>query len=304
MSTSSVMTVTDQRTGTWLGLAADYVELTKPRILLMVLITVGIAGLAATQGQVGMMQLFNAVLATGLVAASASAMNQWLERFSDARMPRTANRPLPAGRLSPTQVLVFGLLTVVVGLFYLEITCGGVATAFAALTWFLYVCVYTPMKTRTWLNTAVGAIPGALPVLIGWTATGASLDTRAWALFLVVFLWQFPHFMAIAWLYRKQYAEAEMPMLPVVDSTGWSAGIHAVVGAVLMLFASLWPLETWQASSIYLIGSLILGVVMVGFAISFFRHRNDLTARRLLRISLIYLPIQLALATMLNLGLI
>ncbi|MDG2382905.1 MAG: heme o synthase [Pirellulaceae bacterium] len=304
MSTSSVMTVTDQRTGTWLGLAADYVELTKPRILLMVLITVGIAGLAATRGQVSVLQLLNAVVATGLVAASASTMNQWMERSSDARMARTANRPLPSGRLSSTQVIVFGLLTGVAGLSYLAIACGGVPTAFAALTWFLYVCVYTPMKTRTWLNTAVGAIPGALPVLIGWTATGSSLDSRAWTLFFLVFLWQFPHFMAIAWLYRKQYAEAKMPMLPVVDATGRSAGLHAVVGAVLMLLVSLYPFEIWQTSPTYLIASLFLGSAMVVFAIRFSCHRNDLTARRLLRVSLVYLPIQLALATILNLGLI
>jgi len=273
--------------------------------MVMVLVTVAISGVVATWGEPNVARLLNAVIATGLVAASASAMNQWLERDSDARMPRTANRPLPAGRLSSMEVICFGLFTAFAGLGYLWFACGPLAMSFAALTWFLYVCVYTPLKTRSWLNTAVGAVPGALPVLIGWVGVGAELDARAWCIYALVFLWQFPHFMAIAWLYRKQYAEAGMPMLPVVEPTGLQAGLQSVIGGLLLLLVSLVP---WflvpTASVIYLVAAWLLGTGMFVAAIRFCVSRNDATARTLLRASLIYLPIQLAFVTILNLALI
>ena len=305
LSTSSAITVSQERANSWSRRLADYVELTKPRIMVMVLVTVAISGVVATWGEPDVVRLLNAVIATGFVAASASVMNQWLERGTDAMMPRTANRPLPAGRLGSTEVFCFGLVTAIAGLGYLWLACGLLAMFFAALTWFLYVCVYTPLKTRSWLNTAVGAVPGALPVLIGWVGVGAELDARAWCIYALVFLWQFPHFMAIAWLYRKQYAEAGMPMLPVVEPTGLQAGLQSVIGALLLLAVSLVP---WflvpTASAIYLIAAFILGAGMFIASVRFCVSRNDSTARTLLRASLIYLPIQLTFVTVLNLALI
>jgi protoheme IX farnesyltransferase len=231
------------------------------------------------------------VLGAALVAASAGAMNQWWERLTDARMPRTANRPLPAGRLTPRQVLVFGVVTLVLGEAALAAGATPLAASMALATWLIYVVVYTPMKTRSPLNTAVGAASGALPILIGWTATGAPIDTRALAVAAVMFLWQFPHFMAIAWLYRSDYARAGQRMLTVVDPTGLRAGAQAVIGALVLIPVSLVPALSPQSGSpvIYCSWALLLGIAQLAAASAFMFHRTDYTARRLLRASLAYL---------------
>lgn len=301
MNSTVVQLESNSRTTGWASRISDYVELAKPRILAMVLVAVSLSGIIASWGQPDVLRLIHGIVGTTLVAASASIFNQWLERHLDARMRRTVNRPLPAGRLTERETLVLGSASVLFGLAYLLNLCGRPATFFAAMTWLLYVGVYTPLKTRTWLNTLVGAIPGAMPVLLGWSAVGAELDIRAWCLFLLVFLWQFPHFMAIAWLYRHQYAAASMRMLTVIDPTGRRAGIQSVVAAVSVLIVSLIPAALtvgWSVS--YIAGSVFLGVLQVACAIRFFRSRDDSTARRLLRASLIYLPLQLVLVTLLN----
>jgi protoheme IX farnesyltransferase len=226
-----------------------------------------------------------------LVAASAGAFNQWWEQSTDALMKRTAVRPLPAGRLTTRQVTTFGAATLVIGLAELILAVNMLTATLAAATWLIYVLAYTPLKTRSPLNTAVGAVSGALPVLIGWTATGAAIDARALALVGVMFLWQFPHFMAIAWLYRAEYARAGQRMLTVVDPTGLRAGAQSVIGALALIPVSLLPALSPQAGSvaIYCCWALLLGAMLVAAAAVFLMRRDDRSARRLLRASLVYL---------------
>jgi protoheme IX farnesyltransferase len=218
-------------------------------------------------------------------------MNQWLERSTDARMHRTAGRPLPAGRLTNWQVVAFGLITLAVGAAELAIFVRVATAGWAIATWLLYVVVYTPLKVRSHINTAVGAVSGALPIFIGWTASGAPLDMRAAAVAGGMFLWQFPHFMAIAWLYREDYARGGQRMLTVVDPTGLRAGAQAVVGALALIPVSLVPALVPYAgsSTIYCLWALILGGTQLVAAVTFLIKRNDITARRLLRASLAYL---------------
>jgi len=269
----------------------DYIELTKPRIVLMELVTVIVAAHLASPWPIDRGVLLMTVLGAALVAASAGALNQWWEQAVDARMPRTARRPLPAGRLTARSVLIFGGVTLVFG----ELILAGRSTSSAAVaafvTWLIYIFVYTPLKSRTPLNTAVGAASGALPILIGWTAAGAPIDMRALALVAAIFLWQFPHFMAIAWLYRAEYAHAGQRMLTVVDPTGLRAGAQAVVGALILIPVSLVPALVPQAGSpaIYCGWALVLGVAQLAAATMFLFHRTDQSARRLLRASLAYL---------------
>jgi len=281
----------------WLARVANYVELTKPRIVVLELVTVIVAAKLASPWGIDTWLLLHAVAGAAFVAASAGALNQWWEKAADAQMARTARRPLPAGRLVPFQVLVFGGITLVVGLAELLFLVHPLTAAVALATWLIYVFAYTPLKTRSPLNTAVGAVSGALPILIGWTATGAAVDIRALALVAVIFLWQFPHFMAIAWLHRADYARAGQQMLTVVDPTGLRAGAQALVGALALVPVSLVPALSPHAGSpaIYCGWAMLLGAAQVAAATMFLVCRNDQSARRLLRASLIYLPCWMAL---------
>jgi len=302
---STVVGIEGDRTVTGWTRLADYIELTKPRILSMVLVTVGLTSLIATWGQPDLVRVLHTFIGTTLVAASASIFNHWIERRADALMRRTENRPVAAGRLGHGETLATGTAFVFIGLAYLLNTTGSAPTLLAAATWILYVCVYTPLKQLTWLNTLVGAVPGALPVLIGWTGTGQSLDMRAWSLFALVFLWQFPHFMAIAWLYRHQYSAAGMRMLTVVDPSGRRAGRQAISAAISVLIVSLVPagLMMWTSWT-YIVATSLLGCGQLWRSYQFAKSPTDQTARRLLRASLIYLPSQFALITLLTLAII
>jgi len=293
MSTTSI-SIAGHRAA-WLVRAGDYLELTKPRIGAMVLVTVGVAAFVANWGPPSGWLLLHTLLGTALVAASASALNQWLEQDTDAEMPRTANRPLPAGRLSNYQVVRFSVLTIVAGVAYLALAVSLRTAALGLLTWTLYVWVYTPLKTLTPINTTVGAVAGALPVLMGWAATGAPLDLRAWSLFLIVFLWQFPHFMAIAWMYRGQYAEAGLKMLSTVDPTGFRSGAQAIVAALALIPVSLVPCLSQPAGGVYFAWALLLGAIQLACAIYFFTQLSERAARRLLLASLVYLPAMMGL---------
>ncbi len=274
---------------------SDYVALTKPRITLMILLTVGVAMLAAKQinGTVVSWTVWlNTLLATGMIAGSASTLNQWFERERDALMPRTQKRPLPSGRLTAIEAAVFGWVLVIVGSLWLWMGANVEAMMCGLATWAIYCWIYTPMKTVSWWNTAVGTLPGALPVMIGWTAAGGSLyDIDGWALTAIVILWQFPHFMAIAWLYRDQYAQAGFRMLTKEEPTGLAAGWHAIVPACLLVplsIAVLHPVSvtTWIVA---LLGAAsCLG--QAAASLRFLNERNNQTARKLLHSSLIYLP--------------
>lgn len=282
-------------------LARDFLELTKPRISAMVLVTVAVSAFMAHWGPPPALLLLHTLLGTALVAASASALNQHLERRSDALMPRTADRPLPAGRLSDWQVLWFGWLTIVVGLVYLAIAVNLLTAVLGSATWFLYVAVYTPLKSRTPLNTVVGAVAGALPTLMGWTAVSGSLSfalggggVKAATLFLIVYLWQFPHFMAIAWIYRRQYAAAGLKMSTVVDPSGWRAAAQAVAAALALVPVSMMPILQ-QAGPIYFGAASVLSLAYLAAAGAFCIQRDERSARTLLRVSLVYLPALLTL---------
>jgi len=286
-----------ERRVTFAARLGDYVELTKPRIAALELATVAISAyLAGLKPWL----LLHALIGTALVAASAGALNQWMERRIDGRMPRTAGRPLPAGRLSIREVVAFGVVTGAVGTFYLAVTVNLPTAALGLFSWALYLAVYTPLKPRTSANTLVGAISGAVPVLMGWTAMGQPLSMQAAVLFLIVFLWQFPHFMAIAWLYREQYRRAGLKMLTVVDPTGLRAGAQAALAALALLPVSLIPVLTPMAGNVYIYfaGAMLLGVWQVACAFWFFATLSDTSARRLLRTTLVYLPGLLILMTL------
>lgn len=272
----------------------DYAGLAKPKIVLMEMFTIVVAALVARGGQFDPWLLLHALGGTALVAASAGALNQWLESATDGIMPRTASRPLPAGRLSPRQVAVFAAVSGAVGGLWLATAVHATAAAIGVATWLLYAWFYTPLKSRTPFNTVVGAVAGALPVLIGWSAAGGKWGLPAATMFLIVFLWQFPHFMAIAWMYRREYAAAGLKMLSVVDPSGRRCGVQAVSAALALLPISLLPSIFQSAGSGYLVWALVLGVAQLACALSFMHRLDDLSARRLLRISLIYLPCLLA----------
>ena len=279
---------------------ADYVELTKPRISFMVMVTVAITAYVARWGQPDFVVIVHALIGTLLTAGSASAMNQWLERNLDARMPRTKNRPIPAGRIGGPQVKIIVASTLILGALYLAVMVNPLTAVLSVATWVIYVAAYTPMKTRTPLNTAVGAVSGALPVLMGWAAVeGSWVDARWMALFLLVFFWQFPHFMAIAHIYRKQYGEVGMKMWTVVDPTQRRSGIEAVIGALAVLPVSLATIGGVPDSRIQLVLIFSLGVMQLICAGRYCINTNETSARMLLRASLIYLP--LVLFTMMSL---
>lgn len=282
--------------GTWSRLS-DYVELSKPRIALLELVVVAAAAFVATWGQPDPAPLAAAMLGTLLVAASASAANQWLERHHDARMRRTALRPLAAGRLGGGEAGVFVLATWVAGMAVLVFGAGWSSAAWAGLSWLVYVAAYTPLKLRSVANTAVGAVAGALPVLIGWSAAGGAVDARAIALVMLLFLWQFPHFMAIAWLYKDDYARSGYQMLTVVDPTGWRAGWQATLAALALLPVSLVPVlaAPGAGSLVYGLAATGLGLAQFALAARFWYHPDATSSRRLLRASLVYLPLLLVL---------
>ena len=279
-----------------LSLIGDYVELTKPRIALMVLLTVIVAGFLAAGGSASVLALLHVSIGVLLISASGSAWNQYLERYTDFLMPRTALRPLPDHRLTATQVAAFGAITFGAGIVYLGAVVGSLAMLLGLATWLLYVLVYTPMKRRTWWNTAVGAIAGAMPVLIGAVAWGQHVTGPVWGLFAILFLWQFPHFMAIAWLYRRDYAEGGLKMITVVDPSGRLAGVHAIIGAIALLLVSVataFCYSSVEAQSVVVgVGGLV-GLWYLASSIQFARRLDDGAARRLLRVSLLHLPLVL-----------
>lgn len=272
----------------------DYVELAKPRISVLVLATVAVAAVVAAGGQPDLARLVHTLLGTALVAAGASACNHVLERRTDALMPRTADRPLASGRVRPGHVVVLALASALLGSVWLLLWVGVVSAAAAAASWLLYVCVYTPLKRRTAWNTVVGAVAGALPVWIGWTSQ-RPLDLHAATLFMVLYLWQFPHFMAIAWMYREQYRRAGLQMLPVVDPTGCRAARQAVAGAMALVPLGMLPLVPLPGSGLLQGLALVLGATQLAFAVRFFLRLDEPSARALLRASLVYLPLWMAL---------
>jgi heme o synthase len=270
---------------------ADYVELTKPRITVMVVFTALVGFVCASSGPVFAPQLLAALVGTALVASGASALNMVMERDTDALMLRTRGRPLPAGRMRPVEAVAFAGILTALGLGELLWLSGPLAAAVAFGTWVSYLFAYTPLKRRTSLSTLVGAVPGALPPVIGWAAARHSLDGGAFVLFAILFLWQVPHFLAIAWIYRDDYALAGLPMLPVLDRAGRMTGRQAVVHSLALLVVSLTPAAASMAGSVYLAGAVVLGVALTGFSLNLALARSQKAARALFLASIVYLPV-------------
>ena len=266
------------------------IAMTKPRLTTMVLITVATGFLLGARMSAAPWTMLWTMLGTALVAGGAGVWNQVLEKDRDGRMRRTANRPLPSGKVGVVEASLFGLGLLVAGLAMLAIGANPLAATVAAATFILYVLVYTPLKPISTLNTVVGAIPGALPPVIGWAAATGRLGIEAWALFLVLFLWQFPHFLAIAWIYRDDYARGGHKMLPTLDPSGALTGRQAAGYALALLPAGLLPAAIGLAGPWYFVGALLFGAFYLRAAVLFWLDVNDASARRLLRASFLYLP--------------
>ncbi len=274
---------------------ADFCELIKARLTSLVMVTTLAGFYMGWSGPMNWGRLFNTLFGTWLVASGSAALNELLERRTDAMMPRTRNRPLPAGRLSPDAALLIGFALIVGGLACLYFLVNLLAAALAGATMATYLFAYTPLKRRTTLNTLVGAIPGALPPMIGWAAARGTVDSGSWALFAILFCWQMPHFLAIAWLYREDYARAGFVMLPNLDETGAVTGRQAVNYSLALLVVSLLPGVLGVAGLGYFLGAFALGVGMIVFALRMQLAPGRRYARQLFFASIIYLPLLLAL---------
>jgi protoheme IX farnesyltransferase len=272
---------------------AVYADLIKARLTFLVVLTTLVGFYLGSPSSVNYLLMIHAVLGTALVASGAAALNQLLEREHDAKMRRTKNRPLPSGRLQPATVMVFGGVCACAGLLYLALAVNLTTSVIGAISLVSYLFIYTPLKRMTWLNTAVGAVPGALPPLMGWTAARGELSREGWALFAILAFWQLPHFLAIAWMYREEYEKAGFKMLPVIDPQGHRTGRQAVSHTLGLLPVSLCPFLFHVTGVVYLFGALVLGLAFLWYAIQFARHMTIPRARKLFFVSILYLPLLL-----------
>ncbi len=280
-----------------------YIELTKPRITTMVVVMAALGFFLGAHGNVSLVPMLWTLLGTAMVSAGSAALNHYLERDVDALMHRTKERPLPSGELTSAATLSFGFGLILVGQILLVVLVNLLTAWLALLTAFLYVVIYTPMKRMTWLNTSLGAIPGALPPVGGWVAASGEIELGAWALFAILFTWQHPHFYSIAWIFRDDYRRAGFRMLPCVESEGYPRTCRQIIGfSVLLLAASMLPAFLGISGTVYIVGATALGLGMLGASVSLVTQRDHLQARRLLRTSVIYLPL-LFLLTVIDLSL-
>ena len=270
-----------------------YVTLTKPDVTFLVVITTVAGFYLASSGSIAWVLLLNTLFATALVAGGTAALNQYIERDRDALMRRTVQRPLPTGILQPAEVLRFGIAAILLGTFWLALAANFLAAFLGILTSIVYLGVYTPLKTRTTLATAIGALPGALPPLIGWAAARGSLSLGAWILFGILFFWQFPHFQAIAWMYREDYSRAGIRMLPTVDPAGDATFRQIIATSAILVPVSLLPSVIGMAGIRYFFGALILGMLMLQVSLWASRHRSNVRAKWLMHATVAYIPLLL-----------
>ncbi len=276
-------------------LLRDYFDLSKPGIGFYAIITTFTSFWMATQGPLDFWLLAHTLLATALVTAGGGALNQVLEIQADSEMRRTEKRPLPSGRVSVEPALAFGVITSIAGVLWLYLSVNGLTSLLAILTLIGYLFVYTPLKKTTHFATIVGAFPGAIPILIGWTAVYNSIDTRGWVLFGILFLWQIPHFLAIAWMYRNDYARAGFPMLTVVKPDGIQTGYQSVIYLAALIPLSLLPTILGMTGILYFSGALVLGLGFFATGVRIALQRNNPAAKQLLLASILYLPLLLIL---------
>lgn len=268
-----------------------YLELSKPRIMVLILL-IAMAGFGmASQSTFNYGLFCHMSLGVSLLAAGVGALNQFYERNIDGLMRRTERRPLPAGRISAGKAFSFGIITSSLGITYLAVTVNPLTAILGIFTLISYVFIYTPLKRKTSLSTVIGAFPGAIPPMIGWTAVHGELTIEPVILFLIMFFWQFPHFLAIAWMYRDDYARAGICMLPVVESTGIVTGRQIVLYAVGLLPVSMLPTLFMLTGKVYFFGALILGLIYLYYGAKTAIARTGLQAKKLLQVSILYLPL-------------
>ena len=270
---------------------ADYIELTKPRITFLIVLTAAAGFALASTARVDYPAMLTAMVGIALLSSGIATLNQYMEKDLDALMRRTANRPLPTGKLLPWEALAFGVGLTVLAEVYLAVLVNPLSAVIGLTVISGYLFGYTPLKTRTSLSTFVGAFPGAVPPLIGWASARGSIGVEAWVLFAILFLWQFPHFLAIAWMYREDYTRAGILMLPVVEPDGRVTGQQIVLYTVMLLPVSLLPTLLGTAGKIYFVGAIIFGLAFLYFSVRAAFSKSRQAARQLLLASVIYLPL-------------
>ena len=275
-------------------LAADFAELVKARLTLLVLLTTAVGFYLGAELPIDYLALFHVVFGTAAAAAGAAALNQWWERKLDALMHRTKMRPVPAGRMRPAEALALGVGLSISGVGYLTMTCNALSATLAALTIVIYIFGYTPLKRASTANTFVGAIPGAIPPMIGWAAARGTLDAGAWSLFAILLLWQLPHFFAIAWMYREDYSRAGFRMISSDDHSGERSASQSVFFCILLLVIGGLPAFVGIVTFAYLAAELVLGGLFIAVAMRFLKMRTTGSARVLFITSIVYLPLLLA----------
>lgn len=280
---------------TLLNRAGAYVALTKPDVSFLVLMTTGAGFYMGVRGPVDWLKLVHTVLGTMLIAAGTAALNHYIERESDRHMRRTASRPLPSGLLQPAEALWFGVALAIVGAADLWLVGGWMTSLLGVLTCLSYLLAYTPLKKRTVWATFVGAFPGAVPPMIGWAAASGRLDKGAWLLFLILFFWQFPHFHAISWMYREDYARAGIQMLPVVDRDGTRTFRQIIITAGMLVGVSVLPAVLGLAGMLYFFGSLVLSTALVQVCLWAAAEKTNVRAKWLMHATIIHIPILLGL---------
>jgi heme o synthase len=272
---------------------ADFAELVKARLTLLVLLTTTTGFYLATDNPTDYVALFHTVFGTAAAAAGAAALNQWWERRLDALMHRTRTRPVPAGRMRPIEALALGSALSIFGVGYLAFMCNALSATLAAITIIIYIFAYTPLKRVSTLNTALGAVPGALPPMIGWAAARGTIDAGAWSLFAILFFWQLPHFFAIAWMYRDDYTRAGFRMISGDDRSGERSASQSVFFCILLFVIAGLPAFLGIVTAAYLLVELALGGVFVAVAMRFLRTRSPAAAQLLFITSIVYLPLLL-----------
>ncbi len=270
-----------------------FFELTKPRVIRSVILTSVVGFYLASSGRLDLLLLFHTLVGTTLLSGGAAALNEFIEREADGRMRRTCSRPLPSGRLSESDALIAGSILIVVGSFYLALLTNLLAAFLGCVTLAVYLLVYTPLKMKTPICTTIGAIPGAIPPLIGWAAAKGSLDSHALLLFAILFAWQFPHFLAISWLYKEDYKRAGFAMLSSIDPDGRRTGRRILIFTVILFGLSVVPVTSGLTGTVYLVGALVLGSVFLWFGFEAALFRTTTAARHVLMASVVYLPLLL-----------
>jgi len=292
MSTRATAIPADSRT---MSRSWAYLLLTKPDVTFLVVMTTAAGFYLAARGPLDVFAMFNAVLGTSLVAAGTAALNHFLERASDAKMRRTCARPLPIGAIRASEALAFGAALIAAGGIYLALFSNWLACGLALLTTALYLGLYTPLKKRTTWATAIGAFPGAIPPLVGWAAARGSLNEGAWLLFGILFLWQFPHFYSIAWIYREDYSRAGIQMLPVIDRSGSATFGQIIFCAAALVPVSLLPSVIGLAGDTYFFGAVLIGMLLLQACLWAARSRTNVRAKWLMHATVAHIPALLGL---------